>query len=192
MTREQAKQNLLTIGIETPTEEQVTSYLNQLNGETQRERTRADRYKADAEKTAELQAQLDTISKQNMTDSEKAKAEHEQALERIAGLESVLRQKDIAVYASSKNLVGDNVSRILDAFGDNVDTAKAAIDVISELIEATDKAARDDEKKQLLSSTPSPYGVTGGAETKPADVKNAENISLGRSAAQKDKDYYVM
>ena len=36
MTREQAKQNLISIGISEPTDEQVSNYLNQLNGETKK------------------------------------------------------------------------------------------------------------------------------------------------------------
>ena len=36
MTREQAKQNLISIGVAEPTDEQISSYLNQVNGETQK------------------------------------------------------------------------------------------------------------------------------------------------------------
>ena len=34
MTREQAKQNLIGIGIAEPTDEQITNYLNQIGAET--------------------------------------------------------------------------------------------------------------------------------------------------------------
>lgn len=36
MTREQAKQNLIAIGVAEPTDEQVSNYLNQVNGETKK------------------------------------------------------------------------------------------------------------------------------------------------------------
>lgn len=45
MTREQAKQNLISIGISEPTDEQVSNYLNQLNGETKKEKDKAAEYK---------------------------------------------------------------------------------------------------------------------------------------------------
>ena len=45
MTREQAKQNLIAIGVAEPTDEQVSNYLNQVNGETKKEKARADRHK---------------------------------------------------------------------------------------------------------------------------------------------------
>lgn len=191
MTREQAKQNLVTIGVAEPSDEQITSYLNQLGGETQRERTRADKYKADAEKTAELQLQLDELNRQNMSDSERAKTEHDQALERIASLESTLRKKEIEVYASSKNLTSENMAKVLEAFGGDVDTAKAAIDAISELVTVTEQAARDDEKKQLLKETPTPHGLTGNTVTKPDDVANAEKIKFNTATAEQ-KDFYVL
>lgn len=40
MTREQAKQNLIAIGVAEPTDEQVSNYLNQVNGETKRRKIR--------------------------------------------------------------------------------------------------------------------------------------------------------
>ena len=42
MTREQAKQNLIAIGVAEPTDEQVSNYLNQVNGETKKEKDKAD------------------------------------------------------------------------------------------------------------------------------------------------------
>ena len=45
MTREQAKQNLIAIGVAEPTDEQVSNYLNQVNGETRnKERERQSRW----------------------------------------------------------------------------------------------------------------------------------------------------
>ena len=58
MTRETAKSLLVTLGIETPTDEQITNYLNQVNKEVKSEKDRADKYKGEADKVAELQKQL--------------------------------------------------------------------------------------------------------------------------------------
>lgn len=43
MSREQAKKNLISFGIEEPSEEQITNYLNQVNGETQKEKEKAEK-----------------------------------------------------------------------------------------------------------------------------------------------------
>ena len=54
------------------TDEQITNLLNQNNSEVARERGKADKYKSDAQKTAELQAELDRLNEQNLSDIEKA------------------------------------------------------------------------------------------------------------------------
>ena len=61
MTREQAKALLVTLGIETPSEDQITNYLNSVNKEVKSEKDRAEKYKAEADKTADLQKQLDEM-----------------------------------------------------------------------------------------------------------------------------------
>ena len=50
MTRAEAKQQLISLGIAEPTEEQITNLLNSVNAETQKEKQRADALKADADK----------------------------------------------------------------------------------------------------------------------------------------------
>ena len=72
MTREQAKQNLISIGVEDPTDEQITNYLNQVNGETQKEKDKAAQYKEKADKADEYKAKIDELEAGNMTELEKA------------------------------------------------------------------------------------------------------------------------
>lgn len=45
MTREQAKKNLVALGVEEPTDEQVTNYLNQHNGEVKKYQEDAEKWK---------------------------------------------------------------------------------------------------------------------------------------------------
>ena len=72
MTRTEAKELLIQLGIAEPTEEQITSYLNQVNGEVKSEKDRADKLKADADKATELQKQLEEINSKGLSDVEKA------------------------------------------------------------------------------------------------------------------------
>ena len=58
MTREQAKQNLISIGVADPTDEQITNYLNQVNGETQKEKDKAAEYKEKADKQMSTKPKL--------------------------------------------------------------------------------------------------------------------------------------
>lgn len=95
MTREQAKNNLISFGVENPTEEQITNYLNQVNGEAQKEKERADKLKEKADKADELQTQLDALQSQNLSEVEKAQKENEKLQKQVAELPGlmVLRQK---------------------------------------------------------------------------------------------------
>ena len=87
MTREQAKQNLITIGVAEPTDEQISNYLNQVNGETQKEKDKANQYKAKADTADNLQKQLDEIQAGNMTELDKANKALETANKQIADLQ---------------------------------------------------------------------------------------------------------
>lgn len=80
MTREQAKEFIIkNFGIEDPSQEQVSAFLNNLNGETQKERDRAEAFKADAKKAAELQEQIDKIEEEKMSELDKALKRAEEA-----------------------------------------------------------------------------------------------------------------
>ena len=70
MTREQARQKLISFGVEEPTDEQISDLLNSINAETKKEKDRADGYKAKADKADELQSQIDELNSQNMTEVE--------------------------------------------------------------------------------------------------------------------------
>lgn len=91
MTREQAKQNLISIGISEPTDEQVSNYLNQLNGETKKEKDKAAEYKAKADKADELQSKIDEIEAGNLTELEKANKALETANNQIAELQKTMQ-----------------------------------------------------------------------------------------------------
>lgn len=95
------------------------------------------------------------------------------ALNRIRELENENRRKDIATYATSKNLSGEQVESILAALGDDVERANKAIDSIAQIISDADKTARDDEKQKLLKGTPNPDGGKGGDDKKTSAEKIA-------------------
>lgn len=116
------------------------------------------------------------------------------ALKQISQLKDEISKKDIAGYASEKGLTGDQVSNILKAFGTDVESAKSAIDSISQIISDADKNARDEERKNIQKDTPNPEGTPGGKEDdKPEDVKNAELISFGSDAPDEaTRNYYVL
>ena len=129
--------------------------------------------------------------KANQPKPEPKKQENPELLEaqrQIAELRSDMNRKDIANYALSKGISGEQSANILIAFGDNVEAAKLAIDSIHNIISETDKSARDSEKQMLLNGTPNPSGSTIPT---PADtLTQAEQfaISSGKIANSTSKD----
>lgn len=96
MTREQAKQNLISIGVAEPTDEQITNYLNQVSGETKKEKDKVAELKAKADKADELQTKINELEAGNLTEIEKANKALEEANKTIADMQKKM-QSEISV-----------------------------------------------------------------------------------------------
>lgn len=186
MTREEAKQNLVALGIEEPSEAQVTNYLNQFHSNRpnpqptpQPQTTPAPQPNPTPEPTPnpDDRGELETLRNQ------------------IAQLQKENVQKDIRAYAAEKGLTGEQAESVLAGFQTDLEAAKKAIDSIAQIISDKETAAATAKEQELLNGTPNPSGGTGGkpGDDKPEDVKNAESISFGSKAdEQSTKDYYVL
>ena len=191
MTREQAKQNLISIGVAEPTDEQISSYLNQVNGETQKEKDKANQYKAKAEKADELQTQLDEIEAGNLTEVEKVNKDLEAANNLIAKL-----QKD--------NAVRDQREAAMTNFKITAEQAKAVVKddgsldytELGKIMSEKETAAAQAKEQEIANNTTNPGGSSaGGSEEnkKTADVENAEKITFGEASANNEaKNHYVL
>lgn len=158
MTRQQARANLIAIGIAEPTEEQITSYLDQVGGETKRERDRADRYKADAEKTADLQKQLDDINDANLDEVQKANKATEEAQKQIAALTKQLTTMQTMQSLAERGIIGDDAKNLLNEDG------TLNFETLGKIISDRETAAAAAKEKELLKGTPNPSGSGNGAE----------------------------
>ena len=172
MTREEAKQNLVALGIEEPTDAQVTNYLNQFhnnrpapapNPNPQQNQNPAPQNDDEIEK---LRKQIDALQKENI-------------------------KKDIRAYAAEKGLTGEQAENVLAGFQDNYDLAKTAIDSMSQIIADKETAAAQAKEQEIANGSINPGG--GKQDDKPEDVKNAESIVFGnKQSEQSVKDYYVL
>ena len=88
MNRSQAAENLKSFGIEEPTEDQITDYLNQVHAESKKEKDRADRLKEQADKVGDLENQLKKLNDANLSEIEKANKDRDEAYEQINGLKA--------------------------------------------------------------------------------------------------------
>lgn len=157
MTREQAKQNLVGFGISEPTEEQITNYLNQIGAETKKEKERADGLKAKAEKSDQLQAELDRINEQNLSDIDKANKNLEKANNRIAELEkaqAIATQKGLVV--EKFKVTAEQADKIVKEDG-SID-----YDVLGQIISDKETAAANAKEQEIAKKSTNPGGGSGG------------------------------
>lgn len=189
MTREQAKTILVSCGVAEPTDEQITNYLNSVNSEVKKEKDRADRYKTDADKAAELQKQLEEIANRDLSDVEKANKATEEALKQNEELQKRLDRMEQMNKLAEKGIIGEQAEKLISSDG------KLDYEILGQIISDRENAAKVAKEQEIANSQGNPGGGAGGGnddDTTPEDVKNAESISFG--AAPKDAkavfDYY--
>lgn len=162
MSREEARQNLVALGIEEPTDAQVTNYLNQFH----------------ANKNPQPQPTPSPAPTPQPAPNPNPEQDKEMELlrQKIAQLESENAKKDILAYATSKGLSGENVANVLAAYGDNVDSAKSSIDAICSIISARETAAATAKEQEIANKQTNPGGGTAGS---------GDSISKGAEMAQR-------
>lgn len=197
MSRETAKQLLISLGIETPTDEQVTNYLNSVNGEVQKEKTKSQTDKTELERLKAIEAELEAEKAKSLTAEEKLQAELQKA---------TLLQKEFAKKTNllevEKLLVGAGLTK--EDYADYIDLlvsddaetstklANGLVSTLSKQKEATEKKVKAD----LLNGTPPPDGGNGsGAEPKTEAEKVVANLVSEKTASDKASqqalDYYM-
>lgn len=173
MTREQAKQNLIAIGVAEPTDEQVSNYLNQVNGETKKEKDRADGYKAKADTADDLQKQLDELQAGNLTELEKANKALDTANQQIAELQKNNAIRDLREKAMTDFEVTAEQAKAIVKEDGSFDTAE-----LGKIISEKETAAAQAKEQEIANGSTNPGGGTAGGNKAGADNKtNAEKIA---------------
>ena len=177
MNREQAKSNLISFGIAEPTEEQITNYLNSVNGEVKKEKDRADKYKLDADKATELQKKLDEIANQNLSELEKANKAADEAFAQVAALQKRIDRAEQLKALAEKGITGEQAEKLISEDG------KLDYDILGQIISDRETAAKAAKEQEIANNQGNPGGGSAsGADdpnAKPDDVKNAEALNFG-------------
>lgn len=196
VTREQATEQLKAVGVENPTDEQITTYLNNVNAEANKEKSKAEKYKEDASRAADLQKQLDDLQSQNLSDAEKAQKENEKLQQQIAELTSSNFRSEAKAILKGSGLEDADIDALLPgmiAGLDKVEDVQARANAyVSAMNKFRDNAIKEHDK-EVLNNTQTPGGNNDdGGDDKTEDVINAEKISFGGVAkeAQTARDYY--
>lgn len=188
MKREEAKQNLVALGIDEPTDAQVTNYLNQFhNNRPQPEPTPVLQPQPQPQPTPEPKPEPKTEPKPTSGNEDDLESLRNQ----IEQLQRENVQKDIRAYAAEKGLKGEQADKILASFQDNLDAAKVAIDSMTEIISESNKTAIADYEKKNLDGTPNPDGGKGGDEKKSTAEKIAEKMFSGQKQENNILSHYL-
>lgn len=180
MTREQAKKNLIALGVAEPTDEQITGYLNQHNGEVKKVQEDADKWKKEAEKAGELQTKLDEIEQQNLTELEKEKKAREAAEKATAELQKQLTQSAVSTIFAKANLSGDEFSGMMAALSAlDLEAAKTSAETFVAGISKRDEANKTQWQKETFENTPNP-----GAGDPPANTDPGKKSAAAEYAKQ--------
>lgn len=183
MTREQAKQVLIGMGIEEPSDEQVTKYLDSVTGEVKKEKDKNTSLKEKADKAETLQKELDELKQQNMTDAEKQEAERKKEKEAVdkelADLKAALAESnkkaltsEITSAFANAGISTETYASAIKAFAsmpadkseDVMNEVKAFVDGISTENKTALETAKAAWEKEALEKTPNPGGGTNGGK----------------------------
>lgn len=183
MTREEVKAFIKTnFGIEEPTEEMITNFLNTHNKDVQKEKDIAKQYKDKADKADDLQKQLDEIEESKLSESEKASKALEASNNRIAELEKQIQNMTFKNQLAQKGIVGEEAEKLLKADG------TLDIETLGSIIADREAKAKAQAEQNLLDKTPDAGSKGGKVDDKPdaltqsvinglkMDTKASENI----------------
>ena len=184
MTREEAKQFLVKVGVAEPTDEQITDYLNQFNGAITKEKALADKYKADALKAKDLEAQLEALNNEKLTDIEKANKATEQANKQIADLQAQIAKINLQKDLAEIGIIGEDADNLFGTDG------RLNTTLLGQIISNRETLAKSAKEKELLDGTPNPKGGKGENEKTQEDLL-VESIAKGIAGENKNSNDIV-
>lgn len=189
MTREGAKEFLISLGIAEPTDENVSSYLNSIGAETKKATDRANAYKAQADEANDYKKQLEELQNANLSEIEKANKATESANSRVAELERQMKSMQLKADLATNGITGDSAESILKS----IESGSFDASILGQIIADREKLAVANYEKQKLAETPNPIG-NGSDDNSgdPADVANAKTLTFGNTVSQETRNFYKL
>ena len=189
MTREQAKQKLIDLGIAEPTEKQISDLLDSVTSETKAEKARADKYKADADKAKELEEKVAELENQNLTDAEKQQKENEALQKQIKDLtESNYKTEAKAILAKAGISDEDMEALLPGMIADTLENTQARANAYVSAMNKSIEAAIKNREKEDLDGTGTPGSGDGGNE----DKSSAEIIASKLFSGSKKQENSIL
>lgn len=173
MTREQAKDFLVELGIEEPSKEQIDNYLNKLNGETKKYTDKIEKGKQDAALVDELKEKLQALEDAKLSDTEKITKENETAKATISTLRAQIKAMELKTQLADKGITGEDAESLISSLTDG----KFDIEVLGKIITTRENAAAEAKEREIASGSTNPNGNNNGGADKGDDAKAKEFAS---------------
>lgn len=189
VTREAATEQLKSLGVESPTDEQITAYLNNVNAEAIKEQNKAKNLKDKADKADELQKQLDEINQNGLSDLEKANKSNEALQNQIKELQNNSFKSEAKAILSKSGLDDADVDALIPGMVaglDKVEDVQARANAYAGTIGKVRENAIKEKEKNDLNGTKTPGGNPGGDENKTSAAKYAETLVKANGSDSKD------
>ena len=186
MTRESAKANLIALGVAEPTEEQISNYLNQFGDETKGLKTQLANAEKNAQNVADLQKQLKDLQDSKLTDEEKIAKEQQEKEQRIADLETKLRNTELKSQLATNGIVGEDADKLIESLnGGSFDVA-----LLGQIISTRETEAAKKKEEEIAKAGGNPGGgnLGGNDDNKEYDEKLVDSIvsSIGGGESNAD------
>ena len=176
MTRAEAKEQLISLGVEEPSEDAVTNYLNTIQASVKSAEDKALKYKEDAMRVKELQKQLQDIEDAKLTDIEREKKNTEDALKEVESLKNTVKQMQLQKSLAEIGIVGDDANTLISEDG-ALNTVK-----LGEILAAREKSAVAAFQKKALDETPTPNGSKDDPEPTKPYKEIADRVAASKKA----------
>lgn len=162
------------------TDEQITSMLNAHNKEVQAEKNKANTYKKDADKVAELQTKIKNLENANLTDAEKVAKEREESEQKIAELTNQINIMQTKSALAEQGIKGEDADKLIESSnGGKIDA-----ELLGSIIKNREESLRKSIEKEMLDKTPNPDGGSGDkgkGEDKTLEFAKSIGKELGAS-----------
>lgn len=173
MTREQAKDFLVELGIEEPSKEQIDNYLNKLNGETKKYTDKIEKGKQDAALVDELKEKLQALEDAKLSDTEKITKENETAKATISTLQAQIKAMELKTQLADKGITGEDAESLIS----NLAEGKFDVEVLGKIITTRENAAAEAKEREIANGSTNPNGNNNGGADKGDEAKAKEFAS---------------
>ena len=162
----------------------MSNYLNQLNGETKKEKDKAAEYKAKADKADELQSKIDEIEAGNLTELEKANKALETANNQIAELQKNNAIRDLREKAMTDFKITAEQAKTVVKEDGSFDTT-----VLGQIISEKETASAQAKEQEIAKGTPNPGGGGSNQDSEKTEAeKIATSLISSNSKSQSNND----